>query len=113
MSHYAKIENGIVTQVIVADYDFKETLPGKWVRTSYNTYANQHARGNKPLRANFAGVGYTYDEVRDVFIPPKPFKAWKLDETKFIWVPPFNPPDDGGMYEWEDLIDNWKRIDVE
>lgn len=87
MSHYAKIEDGIVTEVIVAEQDFINGLPGTWVQTSYNTYAGQHTQGGTPLRKNFAGIGHTYDSVRDAFIPPKPQdgKNYILNEDTCLW----------------------------
>jgi len=82
MSHFAKIENGFVTAVIVAEQDFINTLPdsANWVQTSYNTHGGVHTNGGTPLRKNYAGIGYTYDRQRDAFIPPKPFASWVLNE---------------------------------
>lgn len=88
MAHYAKIENNIVTQVIVADSNFVSKLPGKWLRTSYNTRGNVHLRGNMPLRKNYAGVGYTYDENLDAFVPPKPHEEWLLNTETCLWEAP-------------------------
>jgi hypothetical protein len=89
MSHFAKVVNGVVTQVIVAEPEFFDTFvdssPGEWIQTSYNTIGNQHPEG-RPLRGNFAGIGFTYDREKDVFIPPKPEGAWTLDETTYLWV---------------------------
>lgn len=89
MSHFAKVVNGVVTQVIVAEQEFFNTFvdssPGEWIQTSYNTYGNQHPEG-RPLRGNFAGIGFTYDREKDVFIPPKPEGDWTLDETTYLWV---------------------------
>ena len=83
MSHFAKIEGGIVTQVIVAEQDFINSgavgNAADWVQTSYNTHAGQHPEG-RPLRKNYAGIGYSYDAGRDAFIPPKPHNSWVLDE---------------------------------
>ena len=89
MSHFAKVRDGVVVQVIVAEPDFFNTFvdssPGDWVQTSYNTHGGQHPEG-RPLRKNFAGIGYTYDKVRDAFIPPMPpFKCY-LDEETCLWV---------------------------
>ena len=86
MSHFAKVENGIVTEVIVAEQDFIDTMAGTWVQTSYNTYAGEHPNGT-PLRKNFAGIGHTYDPVRDAFIPPKPEdgKRYILNEETCLW----------------------------
>jgi hypothetical protein len=97
MAHYARIENGIVTQVIVAEADFIAALPDKamWTQTSYNTRGGVHydpqtgepsADQGKALRFNYAGIGYTYDSARDAFIPPKPHDDAVLDEATCLWV---------------------------
>lgn len=88
MSHFAKIENSIVTEVIVAEQDFIDTIEGTWVQTSYNTHGNVHALGGTPLRKNYAGIGYTYDSVRDAFIAPMPVNEFTyiLDEDTCLWV---------------------------
>ena len=89
MAHHAKVLNGIVTQVIVAEPEFFDTFvdssPGQWIQTSYNTYGGQHPEG-RPLRKNYAGIGYTYDVERDAFIPPKPEGDYALDEETCLWV---------------------------
>ena len=89
MSHYCKVVNGIVTQVIVAEPEFFDTFvdssPGQWIQTSYNTHGGQHPEG-RPLRKNYAGIGYTYDAERDAFIPPKPEGDYALDEETCLWV---------------------------
>ena len=76
MAHYAKVESGLVTQVIVAEPEFFDTFvdpsPGEWIQTSYNTQGGIHSEGGVALRENYAGVGYTYDKIRDAFIPPSP-----------------------------------------
>ena len=91
MAHYAKIENTIVTQVIVAEQDFIATGalgdPAAWIQTSYRTHGGQHPEGT-PLRKNYAGLGYTYDEQRDAFIPPKPYPSWVLNEQTCLWESP-------------------------
>ena len=93
MSHFAKVCDGKVVQVIVAEQEFFDTFvdssPGQWIQTSYNTVAGQHPE-SRPLRKNYAGVGYTYDAVRDAFIPPQPDSTWTLDEETCQWVNP-NP----------------------
>lgn len=86
MSHYAKIENNIVTQVIVAEQYFIDTLEGQWLQTSYNTFGNEHLLGGTPLRKNFAGVGYTYNEELDAFIPPKPTEDAILNNETGLWI---------------------------
>lgn len=89
MSHFAKVLNGIVTQVIVAETEFFDTFvdttPGEWIQTSYNTHGGQHPE-NRPLRKNYAGIGFTYDAERDAFIPPKPEGDYALDEETCLWV---------------------------
>lgn len=89
MAHFAKVTNGIVTQVIVAEPEFFDTFidtsPGEWVQTSYNTHGGQHPEG-RPLRKNYAGVGFTYDRERDAFIPPKLDDSWVLNEETCLWV---------------------------
>jgi hypothetical protein len=91
MSHFARVENGTVVQVIVIEQDVLDTGlfgdPASWVQTSYNTYGGQHPEGT-PLRKNFAGIGYTYDPVRDAFIPPQPDLSWVLDENTCLWTQP-------------------------
>lgn len=87
MSHYAKIENGIVTQVIVAEADVLHLFPGTWVQTSYNTRGNAHPNGT-PLRGNYAGIGYIYDQENDVFYTPQPTPEHTLNTTTWLWELP-------------------------
>ena len=112
MSHFAKIENGIVTQVIVAEPEFVKTLETRpltcWVRTSYRTYGGQHPEG-KPLRKNYAGIGYTYDKARDAFIPPKPYASWILNEDTCLWNSPVPMPEDDKVYTWDEESLNWVK----
>lgn len=86
MSHFAKVEDGVVTQVIVAEQDVIDSglFGDGWVQTSYNTFGGQHPEG-RPLRKNFAGIGYTYDPVRDAFIPPQPEGNFVLNEDTCLW----------------------------
>ena len=111
MSHFAKVENGIVTQVIVAEQDVIDSgLFGTgWVQTSYNTHGGQHPEG-RPLRKNYAGIGFTYDAGRDAFIPPKPFASWVLNEDTCLWDAPVAKPDDGKLYQWSEEQTNWVEI---
>lgn len=106
MSHFAKIENGLVVQVIVAEQDFISAQEGQWVQTSYNTHGGKHPE-NRPLRKNYAGVGYTYDSVRDAFIPPKPFDSWILNDDTCLWEAPTPMPVDGKFYKWDELTTSW------
>lgn len=89
MSHFAKVRDGVVVQVIVAEPEFFQTFvdssPGEWIQTSYNTRGGVHLNGGTPLRKNFAGVGYTYDRQRDAFIPPKPSASWVFNEETCLW----------------------------
>ena len=107
MSHFAKLENNVVTQVIVAEQDFINS--GQvgdsflWVQTSYN--------GN--FRKNYAGIGYTYDKGRDAFIPPKPYPSWLLNEDTCLWDAPVAMPDDDQRYTWNEETSNWDLIEVE
>jgi hypothetical protein len=112
MSHFAKIENGIVVDVIVAEQDYIDTLenPSAWVQTSYNTFGNVHALGGTPLRKNYAGVGYTYDITRDAFIAPQPYLSWVLDEETCLWQSPIPCPIDGKNYYWDETTLTWIEI---
>jgi len=110
MAHFAKVQDGIVIQVIVAEPDFFNTFvdssPGDWVQTSYNTHGGQHPEG-RPLRKNYAGIGYTYDSDRDAFIPPKPFASWVLNEDTCLWDAPVPYPADGNKYRWDEATTSW------
>lgn len=110
MSHFAKVVDGIVTQVIVAEPEFfntfVDTTPGEWIQTSYNTHGGQHPE-DRPLRKNYAGIGFTYDAERDAFIPPKPFESWLLNDETCLWESPVAYPDDGKIYIWDDEQVNW------
>jgi hypothetical protein len=112
MSHFAKVENGIVTQVIVAEQDVIDTgLFGTgWIQTSYNTHGGQHPEG-QPLRKNYAGIGFTYDSGRDAFIPPKPFASWTLNEETCLWDAPVVYPNDGQRYVWDETALNWVLLE--
>ena len=122
MAHFAEIdENNIVTRVlVVADeeehrgQDFLATdlgLGGTWKKTSYNTQAGVHANGGTPFRKNYAGIGFTYDESRDAFIPPKPFASWILDEATCIWnAPTPMPVVEGKMFMWVEEDLNWQEV---
>ena len=107
MAHYAKIEDGLVTQVIVAEQDFVDTQEGTWVQTSYNTQGGVHLNGGTPLRKNFAGIGYTYNSARDAFYDEQPYASWVLNETSCLWEPPVSRPDDGNKYTWDEDTINW------
>jgi len=114
LSHYAKIENGIVVQVIVAEEDFIATGalgdPANFVQTSYNTHGGKHPE-DRPLRKNYAGVGYAYDEQRDAFIPPQPFASWLLNEDTCLWDAPVAMPTDDKKYAWDEESVSWKEVE--
>ncbi len=111
MAHFAKVQDGIVTKVIVAEPDFFDTFvddsAGEWIQTSYNTIGGTHTQGETPLRKNYAGVGFTYDRILDAFIPPQPFASWTLNEDTCLWNPPVAYPDDGETYEWNEETTSW------
>lgn len=120
MAHFAKIQNNIVAQVIVAEPEFFTTFvdssPGEWIQTSYNTLGGIHYDPDtrepsidqtKALRKNYAGIGYSYDNQRDAFIPPKPFDSWILNETTCLWEAPVTMPDDGQSYDWDEATQQW------
>ena len=109
MSHFAKIENNLVTKVIVAEQEFIDTQDGTWVQTSYNTKGNVHygqdgePDGGVALRGNYAGKGFVYDSTNDVFYSPRPFASWTLADT-WQWVCPLTYPDDGKHYRWNEDV---------
>ena len=120
MAHFAKIENNIVTQVIVADQDFIDSISNEndlWIQTSYNTRGGIHYKPNtnepsedqsKALRKNYAGIGYTYDSTKDAFIAPQPFNSWTLNEKTCNWVSPLPFPTDGETYKWNEETLSWE-----
>jgi hypothetical protein len=122
MAHFAEIdENNIVTRVLVVDNDQEDRgqeflatdlgLGGTWIKTSYNTIAGVHSNGGTPLRKNYAGIGYTYDSVRDAFIPPKPFASWVLNEDTCLWdAPTPMPVEEGKFYTWNEETTSWDEI---
>ena len=114
MAHWAHLTNGIVDQVIVID---EETLalghwgnPSEWRQTSYNTKGGVHALGGTPFRKNYAGIGFSYDEQRNAFIPPKPFASWLLNESTCLWDAPTPMPTDGKMYRWDEPTLSWVEM---
>jgi len=120
MAHFAKVRDGVVVQVVKADPDFfdslKDTSPGTWLQTSYNTRGGVHydslsrlpsSDQSKALRKNFAGVGFAYDAAKDAFIAPQPFKGWLLDEATCLWNPPVPMPADGKAYAWDEDSLSW------
>lgn len=114
MSHFAKVVDGKVTQVIVAEKEFFDTFidssPGEWVQTSYNTVGNQHKLGGTPLRGNYAGIGYTYDRENDVFYAPQPYPSWTLNQSTWLWEAPTPMPQDGKTYKWDEATTSWVEV---
>ena len=119
MAHWAEIDSeNIVTRVLVGDNNdpdegyqwLIDNLGGKWVKTSYNTIAGQHTLGGTPLRGNYAGIGFTYDEELDAFYAPQPFPSWTLDKETFIWEAPKTYPTDGKFYTWDEKDQNWIEV---
>lgn len=117
MAYFARIEHGIVTEVLSVSNEQEHRgqefladdlgLGGVWVQTSYNTRGGIHIYGGTPLRKNYAGIGYTYDEQRDAFIPPQPFASWVLNEDSCLWESPVPYPTDGQMYQWDEATVAW------
>jgi hypothetical protein len=115
MAHFAQIdENNIVTQVLVIEQDVVDTglfgEPRSFIQTSYNTYGGVHKLGGTPLRKNYAGIGFTFDAIRDAFIPPKPFNSWLLNEDTCQWDAPVAKPQDGKPYIWNEETLSWTEF---
>ena len=120
MAHYAKVVDGKVTQVIVAEADFFNTFvdssPGAWIQTSYNTRGNVHygqdgqPDGGVALRGNYAGIGYHYDAQSDAFYAPQPYASWVLSPLTFLWNAPVAMPTDGKQYSWDEATTSWKEV---
>jgi len=113
MAHWAKVEDGIVTQVNVVEDDFIQANPqrytGTWIKTSYNTHGNQHSLGGTPLNKNYAGIGYTWDGVG--FAAPQPFASWSLNADTYLWEAPTPMPNDGKRYQWVEADLNWQEVE--
>jgi len=120
MSHFAKVNNGRVVHVIVAEPEFFDTFvdtsPGTWIQTSYNTRGGVHygadgaPDGGVALRGNYAGIGYIYDDQHDVFYPPSPFPSWRLNTATWTWDPPIAMPDATKNYIWHENTQEWEEI---
>jgi hypothetical protein len=127
MAHFAKLnaENYVIFVTVARDEDENREveiseLSGEiYKRTSYNTHGGVHYQADnntpsldqsKAFRKNYAGIGYYYDEIRDAFIPPKPFPSWILDEFSCLWQSPIPYPNDGKRYQWNEDIGNWEEI---
>jgi len=128
MAHYAFLnDNNLVTEVITGiDEDAKDDLPSEFdsweafyadfrgqtcKRTSYNTIGNEHNDSGTAYRGNYAGIGYTYDETNDVFISPKPYASWSIDESTWTWEAPEAYPDDGKDYIWNENKEEWEEVE--
>jgi hypothetical protein len=103
--------NGVEQEAIGIDFLTKLTGYPLWKQTSYNTYGGVHSFGGTPLRKNHAGIGMTYDEDRDAFIPKKPFNSWILNEDTCIWNAPITKPNDENMYSWNELTLSWDLVE--
>lgn len=118
MGHFAKVENGIVTQVIVAEQDVINTGmfgdPNSWIQTSYNTFSGEHRLGGNPLRKNYAGIGYIYDVERDAFYAQQPYPSWILNEDTCVWESPVTMPDpiEGFNYIWDENTTSWISVPI-
>ena len=121
MAHFAEVDsNNVVVRVLVVGDEQEERgqeflandlgLGGTWLKTSYNTQGGVHTLGGTPFRKNYAGIGYTYDSVRDAFIPPKPFNSWTLDEETCLWEAPVAYPSDGKLYTWDEDNQEWDEV---
>ncbi len=124
MAHYAFInENNVVVEVIVGKDEGDmgidwETHYGEFCglqckRTSYNTLGNVHTTGGIPFRKNYAGIGFTYDPIKDAFIPPKPFDSWTLNSDSCLWEPPIAYPEDNNVYTWNENTLSWDRLNTQ
>ena len=123
MAHYAKVTDGKVTRVIVAEAEFFKTFvddsPGDWIQTSYNTRGGIHYQPNsdtpssdqsKALRKNYAGIGWTYDSEKDAFYAPQPYASWTLNTTSYLWEAPVAKPTDSKSYKWDEASKSWVEI---
>jgi len=120
VTHFAKCPDGKVIQVIVAEPEFFDTFvdssPGQWIQTSYNTRGGVHygadgePDGGVALRGNYAGIGYTYDSVNDVFYAPQPYGSWVLNQTTWLWNAPVAYPADGQRHVWDEATTSWVSV---
>jgi hypothetical protein len=125
MPYFAKVIDNKVTQVIAAEKEFFDVyvdpIPGEWIQTSYNTRGGKHynletnelsSDQSKALRANYAGIGYTYDPINDVFYAPQPYASWVLNNTTWTWEAPTPYPTDGKVYTWDEATTAWVELPV-
>jgi hypothetical protein len=113
MAHYAKVEDGVVTQVIVADSKewCQANLGGTWVQTSYNTHGVNSRDGGTSLHKNYAGIGYTWDGSG--FAAPQPFPSWTKNSDTYLWEAPTPMPTDGKRYSWNEEDLEWVEVPTE
>jgi hypothetical protein len=122
VGHFAKVVDGKVVQVIVAEQKFFDTFvdssPGTWIQTSYNTRGGIHylpnsdePSGQPALRGNYAGVGFTYDQANDVFYAPQPYPSYTLNQSTWTWEAPTPYPTDGKLYTWDEATTSWKVVE--
>lgn len=111
MAHFAKVLDGKVIQIIVAEPEFfnnfVDSSAGEWIQTSYNTVGGVHRLGGTPLRKNFASIGYSYDRILDAFIPPQPYKSWKLNKETCLWEAPIPIPENMINAKWNEETQSW------
>lgn len=123
MSHWAQIdENNIVINVLVGNNSYIDegyqwlidNIGGRWIQTSINTYAGVHIQGGTPLRKNYAGIGFMYNEELDAFIPPKPenYPSFIINEQTGLWEPPIEKPSDGNVYSWNETTISWQIVPI-
>ena len=124
MAIFAKLKVGNIVEKVVsvsndvapteqAGEDFLNKLYNTrdaWIQTSSNTYGGVHRLGGTPLRKNYAGIGFFYDQAKDVFIPPQEFPSWTLNEDTCLWEAPVAYPNDGKNYRWNEETTNWEEI---
>jgi hypothetical protein len=112
MAHWAKVEDGIVTQVNVVEDEFLKANPerytGTWIKTSYNTHGGVHTLGGTPLNKNYAGIGYTWDGTG--FAAPQPYASWSLNATSYLWEAPTPMPTDDKRYTWNESTTSWDEL---
>ena len=117
MAHFAKVVNGIVQQVIIAEpvfFDtFTDTSPGEWIQTSYNTHGGVHELGGTPFRKNFASSRDIWDSARDAFYAPQPYASWTLNEDTCLWEAPVAHPDADSdeQYDWNEETTSWVLVE--
>jgi hypothetical protein len=126
MAYWAKVENGVVTQVTIgsqedADGGYQwlvDNLGGTWLETTLYTVGGVHyddkgqPDNGRAIRMNTAGIGSTYDSTKDIFIPVSPYPSWVLNDTTYTWSPPVAYPTDGGSYMWDESTKSWVAVQI-